>query len=85
MPLSCVTQLLQSDFLKVEDENTVLSFVYHYTKTQTNLACGISTANELSKCLRFNFLSLYNIMSSLRKCEALQLSEVYVDSIEKEF
>lgn len=84
MPLTCITQLLQSDFLKVEDENTVLSFVYHYTKTQPNLASGIGTANELSKCVRFNFLSLYNIMSALRKSEALQLSEVFVDCVEKE-
>lgn len=35
------------------------------------LAEGIAAANELSKCLRFNFLSLHNMVSALRKNEAV--------------
>jgi hypothetical protein len=32
LPVTCVFSLLQSDDLKVDDENTVLSFVYHYCR-----------------------------------------------------
>jgi len=68
--------LLDSDDIKVDDENTVLSFVFHYTKlmnaqSQEVNSKSIISANSLSKCLRYNFLSFYNIMSALRKNEAL--------------
>jgi hypothetical protein len=76
--------MLSSNNLKVDDENTVLSFVHNYTKLLP-LAKGIMAANELAKCLRYNFLSMYNIVSALRRNEALQLSEVFVDSVMLEY
>jgi hypothetical protein len=41
----------------------------------------VHAANLLAKCLRFNFIDIYNIMSALRKNEALQMSEVFVDAV----
>lgn len=94
--MPCLYSLLQSDDLKVEDENTVLSFIFHYCKqraaekpTTSQTSCGLETAtraaNTLAKCLRFNFLSFYNVISAIRKNEALQLSEVFVDAFTQEF
>jgi len=34
LPTYVVFWLLQSDLLKVEDENTVLSFIFQFTKLQ---------------------------------------------------
>jgi hypothetical protein len=39
----------------------------------------------MAKSLRYNFLSFYNVMSALRKCEPIQLSEVFVDSLKLEY
>jgi hypothetical protein len=36
LPLACAYSLLDSDDLKVDDENTVLSFIFHYTKKITD-------------------------------------------------
>lgn len=80
--------LLSSDNIKVEDEHHILSFVFQHTKLKTlrkGLANGIQSANLLSRCIRFNLLDIYNIMSALRKNEALQLSEVFTDAINYEF
>jgi len=61
-----------------------LSFIFHHTKlkiTRRGIETAIISANVLSKCLRFNFLDIYNIMSALRKNEALQMSEVFTDGV----
>ena len=39
----------------------------------------------LAKQLRFNFLSFYNMISAIRKNEALQHSAVFIDSFEQEY
>lgn len=80
LPVTCVYSLLQSDDLKVDDENTVLSFVYHYCRQH-----GVKACNMLAKTLRFNFLSFHNMISAIRKNEALQHSEVFIDSFEQEY
>ena len=62
--------LLSSDLLKVEDEHTVLSFIFHYTaalRERKGLEESILAADLLTKCLRFNFLDYYNMMSAIRK------------------
>ena len=76
LPLACAYSLIDSDDLKVDDENTVLSFIFHYTKqikntSQESLPSAIKAANRLARCIRYNFLSFYNVMSALRKNEAL--------------
>lgn len=79
--------LLSSDNIKVEDEHQILSFIFHTTKLRSqrkNWEAAIITANLLSKCLRFNFLDIYNIMSAIRKNETLQHSEVFSDGVSSE-
>ena len=79
--------LLSSDLLKVEDEHTVLSFIFHYTaalKEKKGLEESILAADLLTKCLRFNFLDYYNIMSAIRKNPAMQQSVVMSDTFRKE-
>ena len=75
MPDYMVYWMLCSDYLKVEDEHTVLSFIFHYTKLQNErrgFKAAVATANILSKSLRFNFIDIYNIMSAVRKNPILQ-------------
>ena len=76
--------LLSSDKIKVEDEHQILSFIFHITKLRLQKkGCdsAIITANVLSKCLRFKYLDIYNILSALRKNETMQLSEVFSDGV----
>ena len=80
--------MLDSDELKVEDENIVLSYIYHYSRQvrdRESLSAAVHAVNHLSKCLRFNFLSLYNITSAIRKSEAVQLSKVFIDMMTQEY
>lgn len=78
--------MLQSNYLKVEDENTVLSFIVHYSRLNSaEIDKAVQGVNQLAKSLRYNFLSFYNVMSALRKCEPIQLSEVFVDSLKLEY
>ena len=81
--------LLSSDLLKVEDENTVLSFIFHYTsllkeKSKDGEREAIMAADQLVKCLRFNFLDMHNMMSAIRKNVAIHKSQVMTDSFSKE-
>ena len=74
MPSYMVYWMLCSDYLKVEDEHTVLSFIFHYTKLQNErkgFTPAIASANLLTKSLRFNFIDTYNIMSAVRKNSVL--------------
>ena len=67
--------MLQSDTLKTEDEHTVLGFIFHYTNLQRirqGKEAALLSANLLTRCLRFNFLDLYYILSAIRKNESLQ-------------
>ena len=80
--------LLSSDTLKVEDENTVLSFIFHYSNllkekkgSQSNAVLAV---DQLTKCLRFNFCDLHNLMSAIRKSPSIQNSSVMTDSFAKE-
>lgn len=87
LPDEVLFWLLGSDFLKVEDEHQVLSFVFQLTKLRIlrkGLPAAIKSANLLARCLRFNFIEIYNMMSALRKNESLQLSEVFTDGINYE-
>ena len=80
--------LLSSDLLKVEDENTVLSFIFHYSnlqKEEKGLQRAIEGVNMLTKCLRFNFLDLHNLLSATRKNVAVQQSAVMSDTFRREF
>ena len=75
MPDYMVYWMLCSDYLKVEDEHTVLSFIFHYTKLQSErkgFEAAVTSANMLAKSLRFNFIDIYNIMSAVRKNHILQ-------------
>ena len=88
LPLSCAYTLLDSDEVKAEDEHVCLSYVYHYTRLlreKEGLPEAIRAANQLSKCLRYNFLSLYNVVSAIRRNEAMQLSMVFVDAFTTEY
>ena len=73
--------------LKVEDEHTVLSFIFHYTATireKKSIEDSVMAADLLTKCLRFNFLDYYNIMSAIRKNPSIQQSVVMSDTFRKE-
>ena len=62
--------LLASDYLKVDEEHTVLAFIFHYTgliREQKGVVPAISAANQLTRSLRLNFVDLYNLMSAVRK------------------
>jgi hypothetical protein len=75
--------LLSSDNIKVEDEHHVLSFVFQHTKLKIlrkGLPYAIQSANLLARCIRYNLVDIYNIMSAVRKNEALQMSEVFTDA-----
>lgn len=66
--------LLSSDIVKVEDEHHILSFVFQHTQLKLlrrGLPAAIQTANLIARCIRYNLLDIYNIMSALRKNEAL--------------
>ena len=41
-------------------------------------------ADQLVKCLRFNFLDMHNMMSAIRKNVAIHKSQVMTDSFNKE-
>lgn len=65
----------------------MLSFVFQHTKLKTlrkGLPAAIASANLLARCLRLSFVEIYNMMSALRKNEALQLSEVFCDGVNYE-
>ena len=75
--------LLSSDILKVEDENTVLSFIFHYTnlaRERRSAQTAVQAVDMLTKCLRFNFLDFYNLMSAIRKNPSIQASSVLQDT-----
>lgn len=50
----------------------------------STFAEGVRAVNELSKCLRFNFLSLYNILQALRKNECFKTSHIFSDCVDRE-
>ena len=80
--------LLSSDLLKVEDENTVLSFIFHYSDLKQeakDLQTAVDDVDMLTKCLRFNFLEFHNLMSATRKNPAIQNSTVMSDTFNREF
>ena len=80
--------MLSSHMLKVEDENTVLQFLYHYCRTaqdKHDFKTAVDQASLLTKALRFNYIDLYNLMSAMRKSKVLNESPVFVDAFEKEW
>ena len=87
-PVYVLYWLLSSDVLKVEDENTVLSFIFHYTSlARGRLASqqeAILAADQLIKCLRLNYCDLHNLMSAIRKNPTLQSSPVMLDAFNRE-
>ena len=79
--------ILSSDLLKVEDENTVLSFIFHYTdilRERKGQIEAILAADQLAKSLRFNYVDFYNLMSAIRKNPTLQASPIVNDSFVRE-
>lgn len=86
-PTYVVYWILSSDLLKVEDENTVLSFIFHYTnilRERSGQVEAVLAADQLAKCLRFNYVDFYNLMSAIRKNSSLQASPVLNDSFMRE-
>lgn len=65
----------------------MLSFIFHYTailREKKSIEDSILAADLLTKCLRFNFLDYYNIMSAIRKNPSMQQSVVLSDTFRKE-
>ena len=74
MPDYMLYWILSSDYLRVEEEHTVLQFIFHYTKfvnERKGFNSAVVSANLLTKSLRFNFIDIYNIMSAVRKNQVL--------------
>jgi hypothetical protein len=87
LPFETVYQLLQSHTLRVEDENTVLGFIFHfienigsiYTETTTTFVC-----NLLVQGLRYNFLCFRKMLSALRRNQWLRQNKVFVHLVKQE-
>jgi hypothetical protein len=68
LPFYTIFQILSSNYLKVEIEDQVLSFIYHYTKRfidHPTESAGVIT-DLLASTLRFCYLSLDKILSAIK-------------------
>lgn len=74
LPFYTVYQILSSDNLKVDIEDYVLSFLYHYTKKFYELPPEAATliTDLLVNCLRFSFISLDKILTAIKDNEFLR-------------
>lgn len=84
-------QLFCSHHLKLDSENTLLSFLFHYTPyqhlRQTNKSTFAYLVDLLSthQSLRFYYLSTSKILSALRDNEHLRHSKVFMSRVQQEF
>lgn len=82
MSFCTLYHLLMSNSLRVEDENTVLGYLFHYLENFGGVYPEKTTrhvANLLVQALRYNFLCLRKIMSALRRNEWLRGSKIFMD------
>jgi hypothetical protein len=81
-------QLFSSHHLKLESENTLLSFLFHYTSYQQLRQSSKSTFGYLvdllstHQSLRFYYLSTSKILSALRDNEHLRHSKVFMKRVQ---
>ena len=77
-----------SNLLRIEDENSVLGFIFHYTQNLGEVysdpkAVAMMTS-LLVQALRYNFLCLRRILSALRRNEWLRSSSAFIESLKTE-
>ena len=87
MPFYTIYHLLQSNSLKVDDENTVLGFVFHYVqKIGEHYPLKIASAitEVLVGTLRYNFLCLRKILSAIRRSELLRTCPQFISLLKME-
>lgn len=84
-----VFQLFQSHHLKVETENLVLGYLYHYTRilqSRQPTSSSLSFATDLlATTLRFQHLSTPKLLSALRDSPPLRHSKLFTTLVTHEF
>jgi hypothetical protein len=83
LPFYTMYQILSSHYLKIDDEDQVLAFIYNYTNKfgmQYPDAVGYVT-DLLAQTLRYSYLSIYKILSALRDNQHLRKSVVFLTHI----
>ena len=84
-----VFQLFQSHHLKVETENLVLGYLYHYTRllhSRQPSSSSLSFATDLlATTLRFQHLSTPKLLSALRDSPPLRHSKLFTTLVTHEF
>ncbi|CDW79156.1 leucine rich repeat family protein [Stylonychia lemnae] len=83
-----VFQIFLSQDLKVEDENLVLGFIFHYTKIQSIINNDENMkfiSNLLVQTLKFYYISTKKILSALRDNFLLRQSSLFITKTTEEF
>lgn len=87
VPFNSIHHLLQSNSLRVDDENSVLGFLFNYVENLTDVY-PIKVAQYITEILvgtlRYNFLCLRKILSAIRRSEVLRKSQNFIKYLKTE-
>ena len=78
---------MMSNSLKIEDENSLLGFLFNYSENIGGVYPSATVAyitNLLASALRYNFLCLRKMLSAIRRNEWLRGNKTFISHLKKE-